>query len=243
MYVHCAGCRLRQQPMFRQFSGPELAFVACLKSDQIELGPHEHIVRSGENGHRLYTLLSGWAFRYKTLASGKRQILDFLLPGSLVGLQSPLIGQVDHSVCTITAATFCALDGAPFTSVFRHQPELAAALMEMLVREQERADMRLLLLGRQRPTERLAYLLLELRWRLDQQGVMDEERCELPLTYEMMADAAGMSRSQLAHSLSELRELGWASVEQGLLCFYDVAKMSNACGYTPPRTDIPQAIL
>ncbi len=243
MYVHCAGCRLRQQPMFRQFSGPELAFVASLKSDQVELGPHEHIVHAGENGHRLYTLLSGWAFRYKTLANGRRQILDFLLPGSLVGLQSPLTGHVAHSVCTITAATFCVLDGAPFTSVFRHQPELTASLMAMLVREQERADTRLLLLGRQRPTERLAYLLLELRWRLDRLGAMAEERCEFPLTYEMMADAAGMSRSQLAHSLSELRELGWASVEHGLLCFYDVQKMADASGYTAPQSDSAQAIL
>ena len=30
-------------------------------------------------------LLSGWAFRYQTLPDGKRQILDFIFAGSLVG--------------------------------------------------------------------------------------------------------------------------------------------------------------
>jgi biotin operon repressor len=40
-------------------------------------------------------------------------------------------------------------------------------------------------------------------------------RLALPLTYELLADATGMSRSQLAHSLVELRQLGWATVHGG----------------------------
>ena len=234
MFIHCADCSLRRQSMFRQFSGPELAFVATLKSGQLDFQPHHDIICAGEGSHQLYTLLSGWAFRYKTLPRGRRQILDFLLPGNLIGLQSPLTGKMDHSVCSITAVTLCVLDGQPFASIFDQQPQLAAALMEMLAGEQERADMRLLLLGRQRPTERLAYLLLELRSRLERRGMMIEECCECPLTYEMLADAAGMSRSQLAHSLAELRELGWALVQHGQLCFLDAAKMADACGYVAP---------
>ena len=49
------------------------------------------IIHPGQEDAELYTLFSGWAFRYKSLADGRRQILNFLLPGDLVGLQASLL--------------------------------------------------------------------------------------------------------------------------------------------------------
>ncbi len=48
------------------------------------------LVREGVNSGEFYTLLRGWAFRYRTLSNGKRQILNFLLPGDFIGLQEKL---------------------------------------------------------------------------------------------------------------------------------------------------------
>ncbi len=39
------------------------------------------IVLAGDDSPELYTLYCGWAFRFKTLRDGRRQILNFLLPG------------------------------------------------------------------------------------------------------------------------------------------------------------------
>lgn len=41
----------------------------------------------GQTDAPLYTLLSGWAFRFKTLSDGRRQILNFLLAGDFIGVQ------------------------------------------------------------------------------------------------------------------------------------------------------------
>jgi CRP-like cAMP-binding protein len=234
---------LRQQPVAQPLSDAELAFVAALKSAQLQVGAHEPVALSDGNGDCLYTLLSGWAYRYKRLPSGKRQVLDFLLPGDLIGLHSRMTAGALHEVRAITPVSLCLLDVRMFDRMVGEQPALLSAVIEMLLAERERADTHQLLLGRLRPTEGLACLLLELRWRLRRRGLIDDERCEFPLTYELLADASGMSRSQLAQSLVELRERGWATIQHGWLQFHAPTRMAEACGYVEPRADARQMIL
>ena len=40
----------------------------------------------------IYLLLDGWAFRHQSLEDGRRQILDFALPGAVVGFLQAAVG-------------------------------------------------------------------------------------------------------------------------------------------------------
>lgn len=243
MLITCPECPIRRRKAFRQFTPEELAFVSGAKQAQIDYRPRDRIVRTGGNGHYMYTILSGWAFRYKSIGDGARQILDFLLPGDPVGLQSPLTGKVRHDVDALTAVTVCQIAGEPVRDVFEEMPDLASALMSTLLLDEERADRRLLLLGRQRPAQRLAYLLLELRDRLVRREMADETACDFPLTYEHMSDALGLSRAQLARSLAELRDRGWAKVRNGEARFDDPERMAAFCAYDPETASQTRAII
>src|ERR671937_601284 len=97
-FLPCSLCPLRLRPLFKPFSAAELAFISTLKSDQVGLKPNAEIARAGEVMGRLYTLLEGWAFRYRALPDGRRQIAEFLLPGDLIGLELPLGRPVGSSV-------------------------------------------------------------------------------------------------------------------------------------------------
>ncbi|MGO8506778.1 Crp/Fnr family transcriptional regulator, partial [Rhizobium leguminosarum] len=46
----------------------------------------------------LFTVLAGWGFRYKMLEDGRLQILNYIMPGDLVGLQGTIAGEMQHSV-------------------------------------------------------------------------------------------------------------------------------------------------
>lgn len=230
-YVACPTCPVRGKAIFRPFSGDELKFVTALKFDHMRVPAREHIVQAGTNGGILYTLYSGWAFRYKAMPGGRRQVLDFLLPGDLIGLQSPLTGTVRHGVCAVTDVIVCALHAQPFRSVFDAQPRLATALVTTLVLDEERADTRLALLGRQRSTQRLAYLLLELHARLLERDLADACSAEFPLTYDVMADALGLSRAQLARSLVEIRARDFATIRDNELRLHDVESMARYCEF------------
>ena len=217
MWVRCIDCPVRSKPLFRPFTADELRFVTDAKIGQFDIEARAPIVDGSANPEEMFSLLAGWAFRYKALPNGDRQILDFLLPGDLIGLQSPMVGRLKHGVIALTPVTVCEIASGPMQQLFKAQPALAAALMETLLIDDDRADRRLLMLGRQRPTQRLAYLLLELFERLEQRQSVHGDRCSLPLTYTHLADALGLSRAQLARSLAEIKERGWARLQNGQL--------------------------
>ncbi len=238
----CQDCPVRVLPLFRQLAVNELAFVTKLKSDEISLPPRHEIVAAGDTGPA-HTLLSGWAFRYKEVGEA-RQILNFMLPGDLIGLQSPLTGRVRHTVCSITEVRLCVLDGRPFGALFQEQPALSETLIRTLAYEEDRADARLLMLGRQRPTQRLAWLMLDLHDRLAVRGLVGDDRhFPFPLSYPMMADACGLSRTQLARSLVELRARKWIELARGQLRLIDSAAMIASCHYAGLTEASERAIL
>ena len=46
--------------------------------------PHQDVIEEGERPDHINFVLSGWACRYKHLEDGRRQIIAFLLPDSLM---------------------------------------------------------------------------------------------------------------------------------------------------------------
>ena len=63
--------------------------------------------------------------RYKTLENGRRQVINFLFPGDLVGLHAGLLGEMKHSVEATTAMRLCVFKRDDLWTLFRNQPSLA----------------------------------------------------------------------------------------------------------------------
>ena len=70
----CARCPLRRLPTFRKFTPEEVEFIAAFKSGELRLEAGNTIFSEGTNSPHLYTVLSGWTFKYKALEDGRRQI-------------------------------------------------------------------------------------------------------------------------------------------------------------------------
>src|SRR5688572_10957060 len=103
----CAQCPLRSRKALRDFTPDELAFVQSFKSDEIVITGGTSFLRQGTRNEYLFTVLSGWAFRYKMLDDGRRQILNYALPADLVGLQGALMREMEHSVEALTPLVLC----------------------------------------------------------------------------------------------------------------------------------------
>ena len=78
--------RARALPLFISHSEEELALVQHLKRRELVLQEGDTLIHEGESDTRLYTLLQGWGYRFKTLSDGRRQILNFLLAGDFIGV-------------------------------------------------------------------------------------------------------------------------------------------------------------
>ena len=105
----CEECPLRRVPCLREFSPEELEFVKRFKIDELHVEPGASFLTEGTRSEHLYTILEGWAFRYKVLDDGRRQILNFALPADMVGLQGAVMEEMEHSVEALTPLTLCIL--------------------------------------------------------------------------------------------------------------------------------------
>jgi CRP-like cAMP-binding protein len=234
MFVPCTDCKLRAKPLFRPFSSSELDFVSAMKSDHVSLPAKAAIVREGEVGGPIYTLFEGWAARYRRLPDGSRQIFDILLAGDMIGLESAMLGTVKHSVEAITPVALCVLEGRTLPDLFQDHPALALSIFRTRIEEEQRADVRLALLGRRAAFARVAYLLLETCDRLRQRGMVNGGTTyHFPLTRRHIADATGLSNMHLIRVLREMRERKLVLIDRAALVVYDWQKLAALAEYIP----------
>jgi len=203
-YTPCEQCPLRKRPSLREFSAEELAFVKTFKVDELRVDAGASFLREGARSEHLYTVLSGWAFRYKMLDDGRRQILNYALPADMVGLQGALMNEMEHSVEALTPLVLCIFPRAKLWDLYSRIPTLAFDITWLAAREEQLIDEHLVSLGRRTALERAAYLLLHLFTRADEAGLVKNGTIQFPLTQLHRADTLGMS---LVHTNKTLKRL------------------------------------
>ncbi len=166
----CEQCPLRKRSCLREFSPEELSFVKEFKVDELRVDAGASFLREGMRSEHLYTVLSGWAFRYKMLDDGRRQILNYALPADMVGLQGTLMHEMEHSVEALTPLVLCVFPRAKLWDLYSRLPSLAFDITWLAAREEQLVDEHLVSLGRRTALERTAYLLLHLFVRAEEVG-------------------------------------------------------------------------
>lgn len=200
----CRNCPLSSFRGFKPLTQQQVDFVEKFKSGEIHTAAGATLFLEGTTSPYLYTVVSGWAFRYKMLPDGRRQILNFVLPGDLLGLQSAVAGEMQHSVETLTDLALCTFPRDKIWSLFSGHPDLAFDLTWLAAREEQMLDEHLLAVGQRTATERAAYLLLHLFTRAEEVGLIAKDSLETPFNQQHLADALGLS---LVHTNRVLRRL------------------------------------
>jgi CRP-like cAMP-binding protein len=203
-FTPCEQCPLRALPCLREFTPEELAFVKRFKIDELRVDAGASFLREGARADHLYTVLNGWAFRYKMLDDGRRQILNFALPADMVGLQGTLMHEMEHSVEALTPLTLCVFPRSKLYDLYSQFPSLAFDITWLAAREEQLIDEHLVSLGRRTALERTAFLLLHLFVRAQELRLTKGNAIQFPFTQQHLADALGMS---LVHTNKTLKRL------------------------------------
>jgi len=200
----CEHCPIRGLKVFRPFAPEELAFVNSFKAGELVVDPRATILQEGTSSTHLFTVLFGWAFRYKMLPDGRRQILNFALPGDFLGLQASMFNEMTHSVEALTSMTLCVFPRERIWELYERYASLSFDVTWLAAREEQILDSNLLNVGRRDAIERTAYLILHLFMRARDVGLASRSAVNLPITQQHLADTIGMS---IVHTNKTLKRL------------------------------------
>lgn len=232
--ISCEKCLLRNNKAFRKFTAEELVFVQKFKTGEMVSDAGTTLLLSGTNSAHLYTILSGWIFRYKMLEDGRRQILNFALPGDFIGLQSSIFNEMDHSVETLTQVVLCVFSREKIWELYNNHPELAFDITWLAAREERALDENLLSVGRRTALERVAHVVLSLFNRVEQLGMTKKGVAQFPFTQQHLADALGLSQVHTNKTIKKLVEMKLIKWNSSKFQIMDKTRLAEIAHYETP---------
>jgi CRP-like cAMP-binding protein len=175
------------------------------------------IVSRNDPVEEVFVLCEGWAFRYLQLPDGRRQILNFLLPGDLLSGTTMFQERCNFSAMALTDIQVSRFRRADIQALSNFNPGILAAVGQTCLVEQEHADELTAALGKRQAEERVAYLLVQLTRRLAARNVIREQRYPFPLRQQHIADAVGLSSVHVSRVMGIFRERGLIEIAGAVL--------------------------
>lgn len=191
-----------------QKSHPEL--VSQLRTSVVMYQSNQVILKQGEPSKQFGSLRSGWAIVHKTLETGRRHILAFLLPGDAVVLDLLAIGPnpLPYSVSALTAASVCWFPTERMANLLKHEKEQRKETQFWMSYYVSTFSLRTAMIGHSTATARLAEFILELFARLRHRNLTKGDGYEFPPTQPQIADCLGLTPAYVSMTLSNLRKRG-----------------------------------
>ena len=223
---------MRSEALCAPLSDDEIAVVERFKSRNRRLAAGADLYVQNEVCDELYTILDGWVFLYQILEDGRRQILDFAMPGAFLGFQPDLGAPAPHSAQCLTDVAVCIFPRKNLFDLFRAYPELALRMAWITARDGALAREHLTNVGRRSARERVAHLLLELFYRVRRGNPAPRDNSiELPLTQEHIADALGLTSVHVNRTLRALREADLLAMRGRMLRILDPRALAELAGF------------
>lgn len=207
--------------------------IERFKKDDIEVRAGQPILREGEVSSTLYTLLAGWAFRYRTLSDGRRQIFNVLLPGDFMGLHDQLGGPLPYGIEALTDSALCVFPLGQLMELYSQSPTLGFDVTWLCAHEEFAVGENLLSVGRRSALERIATLLIHLYMRADSLGLGGPDGVPFPLTQQHVADALGLSLVHTSKTMKRLQAQGLFRIAAGRLIVTHPVEMAALAEYSP----------
>ncbi len=231
----CAACPVRRFASYSDVPAASLKFLQSARAGHRLLPPRRNILWEEKGADGLFTLYDGWAFTYKLLPDGRRQILDFLLPGSFIGLHVLWFKAMPHSVQSLTPVSLCVFDKEKFRDLLRRKPEYEWEMLKYSASCQALSDERLSDLGRRTAKERIARLVLDIHDQLAGRGMVNGSAFPFHVRQEHIADALGLTKVHVSRTLQGLGHEGLLEVNRQTATILDFRGLRELTGFTERR--------
>jgi CRP-like cAMP-binding protein len=194
---------------------------------------HTDLILEGDKPDDVLLILEGFAYRYKILPDGDRQILAFLVPGDFCDLHVALLKEMDHSIATLSDCAVVDIPKETVIDLTENQPGLARALWWTSLVDEAILREWLANMGQRESDKRIAHLLCEIHLRLKTVGLADDHSFEFPVSQQELGDTMGITVVHANRSLKVLRDKGLAIMKGTSVEIPDLQKLRAFGDFNP----------
>lgn len=185
----------------------------------------------GETSDYLYVVLDGWLLLHRILEDGRRQILDFGLPGAVIGFRAQPETTLSFTAEAITDAQVAVIPISRIDQLLRCGSDCAITLLDAANVALLDAFDTITDIGRRTAREAIAHFLLRMDRRIRRTArKADQDPVPFPLTQEHIGDALGLTAVHVCRTLRALRNDGLVEAGRGRLSIRDRKALSNEAG-------------
>lgn len=181
------------------------------KLDKYHAG--QEIVVEGKKVDFVFVIETGWAIRFRMLEDGRRQIVNFMLPGDCFDLMAINRAKSDHNVSAASDVVLRRIQADIFLKMVANNARLASSFWWAAIQEEAILREQIIRVGRRSAKERTAHLILELNRRVASATGRLDDHLSLPVAQALLADALGLSVVHVSRTLTHLKAEGYIRMD------------------------------
>ncbi len=199
------------------------------------LRKHEKFINDGDRFHALYVVRSGAIKTFKTTETGEEQIIDFCLPGDVIGLDAIHSGRLNCHAIALDTSSVCTLEFGEVERLCEKSAAFRRAFFRRLSASILRNENFLVTMGTRDAYQRLAAFLVTL---LEYYGSHGYSRIEfvLPMSRADIADYLNLAVETVSRLFSRLQSENCVQIKRSSVSIMNLDGLYGAAGMTLPDT-------
>ena len=224
--ISCNSCSLNIICLPSGLTQEELKLLEKTIDKTIKIRKKDAIFRANQKMDGIYAVKSGAIKTSIANTDGQEQVLEFHLPGDILGFDAFNSGTHSCDAIALEDTFICKMPVNIFDELCGILPGLRKELRHQVGKEISHHQQLLLSLGQQQTDERLASFLLHISAHYQSRGFSSKEFV-LPMSRQDLSNYLGMAVETLSRIISRMTEDGIIKVERRVVIISDIEKLET----------------
>jgi len=224
--VNCQNCTLADLCLPHGMGQEDLDKLDDIVARKPPYQRGDHLFRPGHNSHALFAVRSGALKSYCITEDGDEQVLGFILPGELTGMDGLAGGCYASASVALETSSVCELPFDQLNRLCSQLPGMHDQIMRIVGKEITTDQQMLMLLGKRNAEERLASFLLSLSSRYKKRGLSPNE-FYLPMSRQDIGNYLGLAIETVSRLTARFQDEGILAVDRKLITIRKPKSLSS----------------
>jgi len=222
--ISCESCSLVNVCLPSGLTPNELTSLEVEIDKTIKVTKKSTIFSANDNSQGIFVVKSGSLKTSISNQDGQEQVLEFHLPGDMLGFDAFNNGQHTCNATALEDTFLCKIPDESIDKLCEKLPGLRRELRHQVGKEIVHNQSLLLSLGQQQTDERLATFLLKMSEHYKSRGFSSQEFV-IPMSRQDLSNYLGMAVETLSRIISRMTENGIIKIDRRMVSITDIDKL------------------